>query len=93
MSTYWGYVCLDCNVETDHWHNHGEDLLREYYDLYKVVQDIPTKYSWVGITVLCNALAADEMQEFLSAHYGHHVAIRSEYGRTLEIAQEVSAHV
>lgn len=77
MSTYWGYYCRTCDVATDHWHNNGDDLLTEFYEVWHVLRDRRT--IWVELRTH-SRWADQEMSIFLSDHNGHDVALQSEYG-------------
>ena len=77
MSTYWGYYCRTCNVASDHWHNHGEELLTEFYDVWHVVKELQP--AWIEVRT--HSQWADlEMTTFLEDHKGHGIALQSEYG-------------
>lgn len=79
MSTYWGYYCRTCSKESEHWHNHGEELLAEFYEAWRVVHALQPR--WVSVRVgqpwdYCEW----ELGDFLKDHEGHDIALHSEYG-------------
>jgi hypothetical protein len=82
MSTYWGYYCRNCDEASDHWHNHGDELLVEFYDAWHVVKAMNPVWIHVGTT---SSWADLEMSVFLEDHMGHDVALQSEYGDVRDI--------
>lgn len=68
MSTYWGYACVshEPSLVSEHWFNHGEDLLREAYDLERrgLWPDVP-------VIVGVNDALAPEPQP-VEGHDGHY---------------------
>jgi hypothetical protein len=87
VSTYWGYVCKSHNppIESEHWFNRGEDILREAYRLEQAGEwptvaptALDLKYGWdldpepVSWTT--------EPIHWLRAHPHCDVALRNEYG-------------
>lgn len=82
MSTYWGYCCLECNEETDRWFNHGQEKLREYFEFRQLIAQSGKTFRWIEIEyeVMGGGWAAGEMDDFLSTHEDHRIALKSEYG-------------
>ena len=86
MSTYWGYYCRTCDIASDHWHNHGDDMLTEFYNAWHALRGM--RLVWCSVSTL--ARWADlEMSIFLGEHAGHDIALQSEYGDAKDIAPEV----
>lgn len=87
MSTYWGYKCIDCNEESDHWLSHGEDTLREVYNLYIILDLKKYENRLVRVTLqfhLSRYFTA-EIMAFLSEHSSHNMVLHSEYGKELTL--------
>lgn len=85
MSVYWGYRCQDCNQETDHWFNHGEEQLSEYFAAYQLIKEY--QFRWFDINLLGGSGFYDEMQEFLDNHLRHNIVLCNEYGDTAQLLQ------
>lgn len=88
MSTYWGYYCLDCQDESDHWLNHGEAALREYFEITQMIEESGKEFIWLEIGIMGGDGFRGEMSEFLAKHWGHSIALRNEYGHTKPIKEK-----
>lgn len=85
MSTYWGYYCRTCNAASDQWHNHGEELLTEFYDAWHVVNDMRP----IFVEVRTHSRWSDsEMAVFLADHMSHDIALQSEYGEVKDMPRQ-----
>ena len=80
MSTYWGYRCQDCSQDTEHWLNHGEMALSEFFLAHQLMHAY--EFGWVEISILGSASYLDEMRSFLDTHEGHDIVLANEYGET-----------
>lgn len=83
MSTYWGYHCKTCDKNSDHWFNHGERQLEEFF-IAKTIID-KHNFKWIELNTLSGRNAGD-MHEFLDNHRGHDICLHSEYGDIKEFA-------
>lgn len=83
MSTYWGYYCKTCEENSEHWFNHGEKQLEEFF----IARGIINKYdfAFVKIYTLGN-WATGDIHEFLDRHEGHDICLHSEYGQIKDFA-------
>lgn len=94
MSTHWGYRCLDCDVESPHWFNHGDEALRDFLALWphvKAVLDSRLDYflfkfepldAWMG-----KGAGEDDLFTWVRQHEGHRIVLRNEYGQEQPIEQ------
>lgn len=80
MSTYWGYRCTDCNVDTDTWINHGERELSAIIRHWPVIRAIAEDPNMIYLNVTWIAGYEGELFEFLYAHGEHSVCLQNEYG-------------
>lgn len=80
MSEYMGYYCRTCAVASEHWHNHGDAMLSEFYHAKRCLMG--------SIWVVLGTLARwpdTMMHTFLEEHDGHDIALQSEYGDVRDI--------
>lgn len=84
MSTYYGYRCRTCNLDSERPFNHGEDCLREAYDVRKEIAAIRQCWSleiaFMGYGGNC--------LEFLITHSEHDLCIYNEYGETEDMQSD-----
>jgi hypothetical protein len=85
VSTYWGYYCRTCDEASEHWLNHGDDVLAEFYNVWQVVKDIGT--GLVGLRT-DSGWADDAMSVFLEEHVGHNIALHNEYGDVKDLSAD-----
>jgi hypothetical protein len=77
MSMYWGYYCEACDVESEHWYNHGEDKLREVYAAWPHVRAIR---ELAGGNIDVSVLGQGTPWPFLEEHPDHPLMLINEYG-------------
>ena len=75
MSCDWGYYCTQCEVESETWFNHGENLLREIYAAWPHVRAIQEINGDIEISIW-----RYQPWGFLAEHDGHPLMLASEYG-------------
>ena len=83
MSTYWGYCCRDCKIETDKWLNRGEAALSELFQATKILDGYEFGHAEAGIYDY--GWIAEEVREFIDDHLTHDVVLKNEYGDIKEI--------
>jgi len=88
MSKYWGYYCRTCNEATDHWHNHGEELLDEYYRAWHLIRTLQPL--WIEVRTLTQ-WADIEVAIFLGDHEGHDIALQSDRGDIADLPHRRAA--
>ena len=90
MSTDWGYKCNDCDIESDHWLNHGENTLTEAYRIYNELKLYNYQSGLVTVTLEFDfsEYFISEIKEFLNEHSRHNMVLCSEYGRELPLDTE-----
>lgn len=81
MSTYWGYVCVshDPPIESEHWHNHGEQRLVDALKARASYAAVPLDHDYGG----------DQLPPegyWLRQHPHCRVLLRNEYGKEVDIA-------
>ena len=85
MSTYWGFYCRDCDVETTHWLNHGRPQLREYIKARKAISTAGIELFHTELVISGAAWFDGEIEEFYDAHKEHDFVLKNEYGDTEEL--------
>lgn len=83
MSTYFGYVCVECRDTSPMWLNHGEETLRaikDKWDIIKPVWDFAQQNGYLELRME-GIYTSPTPLEFLSVHHGHVVEIVNEYGK------------
>jgi hypothetical protein len=81
MSTYWGYYCKDCKKETDHWINHGEEVLTVLKKHEKILNTaVKESDGWIEIHLMGFDIDDDYPLEWLEKHRGHNIVLKNEYG-------------
>ncbi len=90
MSTYWGYYCKTCEENSDHWLNHGEKCMEEFF----IARDIFKKLNFTWVELQASSYwATSDMHEFLDKHDGHEICLHSEYGETKEFEKSLSGYL
>lgn len=72
-----GYYCRTCNEASEHWHNHGDGMLAEFFRASHAVNTLDP--IWVIVRTV-DGWADSQMSIFLAEHDGHDIALQSEYG-------------
>lgn len=90
MSTYWGYVCKshDPELPSDRWFNHGEELLIGVYLQERYLGGWPNTKWDDPIPVMGSPnypQGTDAPVWWLREHPRCKVALRSEYGKEVEL--------
>lgn len=81
MSTEWGLYCESCDVESYHWFNHGEALLREVIAKWPQIREMNWNSQYIEVQLQYGP--SSEVFEFLEAHYTHRsILLKNEYGKT-----------
>jgi hypothetical protein len=89
MSTYWGYVCRshDPELESEHWINHGEEVLADIANRALGPQGWPEQPVLGGpIPFYFDGVHWTAPIVWLQQHPRCDIALRNEYGKTEEIA-------
>jgi hypothetical protein len=80
MSTYWGYRCETCQVDTDmHW-NHGKDILRRLAPLAPALSKLNELSGYIDVRV--SSRSDEDIIAWLTRHEGHNLVLLNEYGET-----------
>jgi hypothetical protein len=84
VSTYYGYYCASCREESDHWFNHGQNLLQTILALWPAVDALEKRAAalpegWKFLNVQFADRFESDVRQFLAEHYGHDLKIKSEY--------------
>lgn len=94
MSTYWGYVCVshDPPLESEHWFNHGEDVLVDAF-LRERAGEWPNDPSFTAwdepVPLVLRGYETTSPISWLREHPRCEVALRNEYGDIRPIGQGV----
>lgn len=80
MSTYWGYRCETCHVDSDMYWNHGENILRKLAVIAPALHDLCELSGYVD--VLIHSRSSEDPIEWLTKHKGHSIVLLNEYDTT-----------
>lgn len=86
MSTYWGYRCNDCDINSDTWFNHGEQKLTEIAEAWRITEALAWQHVRVGTEFGFGGYWF-EIEGFLESHGAHDIILRNEYGDTLPLVR------
>lgn len=85
MSTYWGYRCETCDVNSEHWWNHANEELANIYRLWPMLKTTEQALDAAGIWHIeithLNVHDFPSPLEFLHEHDGHAIALCNEYNQ------------
>lgn len=77
MSTYWGYYCPQCDQESEHWYNHGQEQLRRVLAMWPHVKAAQA----IDPDVEVSLPGTGSPWGFLAQHDGHPLVLSNEYGQ------------
>lgn len=97
MSTYYGYICLshDPHLASEHWFNHGEDVLRQAWELERagnwpsVPEDYLAVEEWSPADVTLRSYGTNAPIFWLRQHPNCVIGLESEYGDITPLAETV----
>jgi hypothetical protein len=87
MSTYWGYFCKDCKVDTGPEINKGDLLLIELAPVMRAIVEriTPIVHGYLEVDLL-GWYADISLLDFWMEHSKHSVVVFNEYGDEREIS-------
>lgn len=100
MSTYWGYRCIshDPPLESEHWFNHGEDVLIDAYlkvraGTWPMVPDRLFPGEFEPALVVHRSYETAEPHAWLTDHPRCEVVLANEYGDVRAIGETITSGV
>lgn len=97
MSTHWGYVCMshDPHLSSEHWFNHGEDVLRMVWEMMKAGTwpKVPDEFSpedWAYAPVVQRSYETMSPVYWLLEHPHCDVGMENEYGEVVPLGTTIT---